>query len=66
MPPKKCGFRPAFTDGTVVAVRRIALDSPVSNASLNGIATSTDGKTIYLTFTIPSSIEGGVLAVPTF
>jgi len=53
-------------DGTVVAVRRVALDSPVNNASLNGIATSTDSETIYVTFTIPSSIQGGVLALPAF
>jgi hypothetical protein len=53
-------------DGSVVAVRRVALDSPVNNASLNGIATSTDGKTIYVTFTIPSNIQGGVLALPAF
>src|SRR5215475_5010506 len=53
-------------DGTVVAVRRIALDTPLNNASLNGIATSTDSKTIYVTVTIPSSIQGGVLALPAF
>jgi hypothetical protein len=53
-------------DGTVVGVRRVALDTPVNNASLNGIATSTDGKTIYVTFTIPSNIQGGVLALPAF
>jgi hypothetical protein len=53
-------------DGTVVGVRRVALDSPVNNASLNGIATSTDSKTIYVTFTIPSNIQGGVLALPAF
>jgi hypothetical protein len=53
-------------NGTVVSVRRVALDSPVNNASLNGIATSTDGTTIYVTFTIPSSIQGGVLALPAF
>jgi hypothetical protein len=53
-------------DGSVVAVRRVALDSPVNNASLNGIATSTDGTTIYVTFTIPSNIQGGVLALPAF
>lgn len=53
-------------DGTVVGVRSVALDSPVNNASLNGIATSTDGKMIYVTFTIPSNIQGGVLALPTF
>jgi hypothetical protein len=53
-------------DGTVVSVRRVALDSPVNNASLNGIATSTDGKTIYVTVTSPSNIQGGVLALPVF
>jgi len=53
-------------DGTVVGVRRVALDSPVNNALLNGIATSTDGTTIYVTFTIPSKIQGGVLALPAF
>jgi len=53
-------------DGTVVGVRRVALDSPVNNASLNGIATSTDGMTIYVTFTSPSNIQGGVLALPAF
>jgi hypothetical protein len=53
-------------DGTVVGVRRVALDSPANNASLNGIATSIDTKTIYVTFTIPSNIQGGVLALPAF
>src|SRR5215467_9579208 len=53
-------------DGTVVGVRRVALDSPLNNASLNGIATSTDGMTIYVTFTSPSNIQGGVLALPAF
>ena len=53
-------------DGTVAGIRRVALDGPVNNANLNGIATSTDGKTIYVTFTIPSSIQGGVLALPAF
>jgi hypothetical protein len=53
-------------DGTVVGVRRVALDGPVNNASLNGIAISTDGKTIYVTFTIPSNIQGGVLALRAF
>jgi hypothetical protein len=53
-------------DGTVVAVRRVALDTPLNNASLNGIATSTDGETIYVTVTSPSNIQGGVLALPAF
>ena len=46
--------------GNVLGVRGVALDSPVKNASLNGIATSTDGKTIYVTFTMPSNIQGSV------
>ena len=53
-------------DGTVLGIRRVAMDSPLNNASLNGIATSTDGQTIYATFTIPSNIQGGVLALPAF
>jgi hypothetical protein len=53
-------------DGTVVAVRRVALDTPLNNASLNGIATSTDSKTIYVTVTSSSNIQGGVLALPAF
>jgi hypothetical protein len=53
-------------DGTVVAVRRVALDTPLNNASLNGIATSTDSKTIYVTVTSPSNTQGGVLALPAF
>jgi hypothetical protein len=54
-------------NGSVVAVRRVTVDnSPLDNASLNGIATSTDGKTIYVTFTGPSQSRGGVLALPAF
>src|SRR5215831_8516550 len=53
-------------NGTVLGIRRVAMDSPLNNASLNGIATSTDGQTIYATFTIPSNIQGGVLALPAF
>ena len=51
-------------DGSVVAVRRVTVDSPLNNASLNGIATSTDGETIYVTVTSPSN--SGVLALPAF
>jgi hypothetical protein len=54
-------------DGTVVAVRRVIVEpGPLNNASLNGIATSTDGSKIYLTFTRPghSAYQGGVLEVP--
>jgi hypothetical protein len=50
--------------GTVVAVKRVSVGN---NASLNGIATSTDGKTIYVTVTGPgNSKKGGVLALPAF
>jgi hypothetical protein len=55
--------------GKVVGVRRVAVPpGPLNNASLNGIATSTDGSKIYLTFTRPghSAYQGGVLEVPTF
>jgi hypothetical protein len=51
-------------DGTVVAVRRVSVGN---NASLNGITTSTDGKTIYVTVTGPgNSKKGGVLALLAF
>jgi hypothetical protein len=56
-------------DGTVVAVRRVTVPpGPLNNASLNGIATSTDGSKIYVTFTRPghSAYQGGVLEVPAF
>jgi hypothetical protein len=58
-------------DGKVVAARRIhvgdnwRLDD--EGASLNGIATSSDGATIYVTFTgFRSQRRGGVLALPAF
>ena len=54
-------------DGGVVAVRRVTVDNiPIDNASLNGITTSTDGSTIYVTFTGPGNGQGGVLALPAF
>jgi hypothetical protein len=54
-------------DGSVVAIRRVTVaNSPLDNASLNGIAASTDGTTIYVTFTGPSNEQGGVLALPAF
>lgn len=54
-------------NGSVVAVRRVTVEnSPLDNASLNGITTSTDGGTIYVTFTGPSPGQGGVLALPAF
>jgi hypothetical protein len=54
-------------DGTVVAIGRVVVPpGPLNNASLNGIAASTDGSKIYLTFTRPghSAYQGGVLEVP--
>jgi hypothetical protein len=56
-------------NGDVVDVRRVAVPpGPLNNSSLNGIATSTDGSKIYLTFTRPghSAYQGGVLEVPAF
>ena len=54
-------------DGSVVAVGRVTVDTgPLNNASLNGVATSTDGTTIYVTVTGPGRGKGGVLAVPAF
>src|SRR6202043_175954 len=43
-------------DGAVVAVRRVSVGH---NASLNGITTSTDGKTIYVTVTGPGNSKKG-------
>jgi hypothetical protein len=53
-------------DRTVKAVRSVTVGNSPLNASLNGIATSTDGTTIYVTFTGPSQSQGGVLALPAF
>jgi hypothetical protein len=58
-------------DGSVVAVRHISFDNrrrrDDSDVSLNGIATSTDGTTIYVTVTgRPGQRVGGVLALPAF
>src|SRR6516164_1317158 len=53
-------------DGTEVAVGRVTLnDIPLADATLNGIATSTDGTTIYVTVAGPGQI-GFVLALPAF
>jgi hypothetical protein len=53
--------------GNVVAVRGVILgDGALDDARLNGITTSTDGTTIYMTFTGPSNRQGGVLALPAF
>src|SRR5271166_6912382 len=56
-------------DGTVVAVRRVTVYGvPLVWANLNGIAASTDGSKIYVTFTGPghSAFQGGVLELPAF
>jgi hypothetical protein len=54
-------------DGTVVGIRRITIDSlPLENFAINGIATSVDGKNIYVTFTTPTHLQGGLLEVPAF
>jgi hypothetical protein len=54
-------------NGSVVAVLPVTVENgPLNNASLNGISTSTDGKMIYVTFTRPSQIQGGVLALRAF
>jgi hypothetical protein len=58
-------------DGSVVAIRHISVEHRRQlddfDASLNGIATSTDGTTIYVTVTgRPSQRVGGVLALPAF
>jgi hypothetical protein len=54
-------------DGTVVAVRRVTVDGEaLDDARLNGITTSTDSTTIYVTFTGPGRGRGGVLALPAF
>jgi len=55
-------------DGSVVAVRRVTVDGhgPWDNGSLNGIATSTDSKTIYVTYPGPGQSPGGVLAMTAF
>jgi hypothetical protein len=55
--------------GTVVAVRRVTVEpGPLNNASLNGIATSSDDRKTYVTFTRPghSAYQGGVLELPAF
>jgi hypothetical protein len=55
-------------DGSVVSVRRVIVgdDEGLGDARLNGITTSTDGRTIYVTFTGPERGQGGVLALPAF
>jgi hypothetical protein len=54
-------------DGTEVAVRRVITDQgvPLADGTLNGIATSTDGTTIYVTAAGPGQI-GIVFALHAF
>ena len=54
-------------DGTAVAIVRVTIDSlPLDNFTINGIATSTDGTKIYVTFTTPTNVQGGLLELPAF
>jgi hypothetical protein len=54
-------------NGSVVGVRRVRIDNLyLDGALLNGITTSTDGTTIYVTFTGPGPNDGGILALPAF
>ena len=53
--------------GSVVAIRRVTINGdPLENVSLNGIATSPDGRAIYVTFIGPDDEQGGVLALSAF
>jgi hypothetical protein len=54
-------------NGTVIAIRRVTINGDkLKNVSLNGIAASVDGSTIFATFVDPNSGQGGVLAMPAF
>jgi hypothetical protein len=56
-------------NGTVVAIRRVTVDGiALKFVSLNGIAASSDGSTIYVTFTGPefAPLLSGVLELPAF
>jgi hypothetical protein len=54
-------------DGSVVATVRVTIDSlPLDNFTINGIATSTDETKIYVTFTTPTAVQGGLLELPAF
>jgi len=51
-------------DGTVLAIAGVSVNGTPLDASLNGIATSPDGNTIYATFVGPGADQGGILALP--
>jgi hypothetical protein len=54
-------------NGAVVAIRRVTINGyRLDDVALNGIATSTDGGTIYVTFVGESEGQGGVLSLPAF
>jgi hypothetical protein len=54
-------------NGSVVGVRGVTINNQyLAGALLNGITTSTDGNTIYVTFTGPGPNDGGLLALPAF
>jgi len=61
-------------DGTFKGIRRVTIDSiPLDNFAINGIATSADvppstgdASKIYVTFTTPTNLQGGLLEVPAF
>jgi hypothetical protein len=54
-------------DGTFKGIRRVTIDSiPLNNFAINGIATSVNGNKIYVTFTTPTNLQGGLLEVSTF
>ena len=62
-------------DGTFVGIRRVTITIdgiPLDNFAINGIATSVvdatsaDATKIYVTFTTPTNLQGGLLEVPAF
>jgi len=62
-------------DGTFVGIRRVTITIagiPLDNFAINGIATSVvdatsaDATKIYVTFTTPTTLQGGLLEVPAF
>jgi hypothetical protein len=54
-------------NGTVIAIRRVTVNGDaLEDVSLNGIAASVDGSTIFATFVDPNTGQGGVLAMPAF
>ena len=62
-------------DGTFVGIRRVTITIagiPLDTFAINGIATSVvdatsaDATKIYVTFTTPTTLQGGLLEVPAF